>query len=218
MKKKPYRERIQWRNQLVNMVSVIIGIYLAFALNDWEADRHKQIQKKELINSLREDLLKDKKELMDGLAEIDTLNYKINGIFRYINNDSGIADSANYFLSGILRQPTFYPVNFTYQSLMNSSDLGGFDISFRKDMTELYDGNYALIKEIDQIGMRNFQEHIISMIIERGSYFEDEFLKSKPFVALAGITKDFLTQRQVLYQRSITLIDRLLQRIENGEV
>jgi hypothetical protein len=155
---------------------------------------------------------------MSGLAEVDTMNHKINGIFRYINNDTSALDSGNYFLSGILRQPTFYPVNFTYQSLINSNDLGGFDISFRKDLIELYNGNYALIEELDQIGMRNFQEHIISMIIERGSFFDDEFVRSKSFAALTGITKDLLTQRQRSYQESVALIDRLLQRIDTREV
>lgn len=200
------------------MIAMVIGVYLAFTLNDCQSEKTQRNRKKESIASLREDLLKDKTELEDGLENIDTLNYKIEGIFRLINKDTTASDSINYFLSGIFSQPTFYPINFTYQSMMNSGELNGFDISFRKDLLELYNGKYSLIKELDQIGIRNFQDNVIKMIIERGGILSDDYTKSQSFAALARVIMDLLRQRQRTYRESVTLIDQLLKRIDTGEV
>ena len=212
-------ERIQWKNQLVNLIAVIIGVYIAFALTDWQGRKSQKEKKKEYIFSLREELLKDKTELTDGLKEIDTLTYKISGLFRYINKDTSAYDSLNYFLGGILKQQTFNPTNFTFQSLISSGDMGGLaDISFRKDIFELYNGHYSTIKNLDDIGLKNFQDHIISTIIQRGGRFDNEFLRSQSFAALAGVIQDLLNSRRKVYNESLVVIDKVLEQIEMGVI
>jgi hypothetical protein len=211
------REKIQWKNQLVNLLAIVIGVYIAFALTDWQATRSQKAKKREYIASLKEELLKDREELENGVKEIDTLTYKIRGLFRYINQDEHAADSGNYFLSGILSQPTFNPTNFTFQSLVNSGDMGGFtDISFKKDLIELYNGDYNTIKDLDEIGLKNFQEHVISTLIQRGGRFEDDYIRSPSFAALAGVIQDLLNSRKRAYEKSLQLIDKILAQIEIG--
>lgn len=214
-----HKEKIQWKNQVVNLVAVIIGVYVAFALTDWQARRSQKEKQKEYVLSLKEELLKDKVELTKGLEEIDTLTYRITGLFRYISKDESANDSVNYFIGGVLSQQTFNPTNFTFQSLVNSGDMGGLtDISFRKDLLELYNGHYNTIKDLDEIGLKNFQEYVISTIIQSGGRFEDEMLRSPSFAALAGITQDLLRSRKKTYQESVALIDQILAQIENGAI
>jgi hypothetical protein len=194
-------------------------VYIAFALTDWQATNSQKAKKRESVSSLKDELLKDRAELTDGIKEIETLTFKIRGLFRYISKDASAGDSVDYFLSGILSQQTFNPTNFTFQSLINSGDMGGFtDISFRKDLIELYNGHYNTIKDLDEIGLRNFQEHIIATIIQRGGRFEDEFLRSPSFAALAGVIQDLLNSRKKSYEKSLELIDRILAQIEIGAV
>lgn len=197
----------------------MIGVYIAFALNDCQINKLQEIRRKESISSMKEDLLKDKVELEKGLRIIDTLSYKINGVFRFINNDTSASDSLTYFVTGLQSQPTFYPTNFTFQSLVSSGDMGGInDLSFRKDLLELYNGHYTTIKELDEIGLKNFQDLIIPALIEQGGQFDARLMKTQSFAAMAGITQSLLISRKKAYRESSQLIDKILNQIEIGGI
>lgn len=218
-KRRKFRERIHWKNHLVTLVGTILGVYIAFALSDWQSARARQQRQQESIRSLQEELRKDQVALEEGLKETDTLVRKITGLLRYNAGDIPHSDSVGYFLQGILQQPTFYPNNFTFQSLVNSGEMGSLiDVSFRRNILELYNGHYATIKELDAIGMKNFQDHVIATVIAQGGRFEDEFLKSGSFAAMAGVIQDLLKGRREAYKDSLELINEVLNQIEKEDV
>jgi hypothetical protein len=216
---KKSREKIQWKNQFVNLVAVILGVYIAFALNDWQVNKSLSKKRHEAILSLKDELLKDKEELTKGLGEIDTLTLKIKGLFRYSEMDSTAADSMNYFMGGILTQQVFNPNNFTFQSLINTGDMGGLsDITFRRDILELYNGHYNTIKDLDGIGMKNFQEYIIAAVVQQGGRFDDAFIRSPSFKATIGVIQDLLNSRRKAYKASLELIEKIVAQIEKGSI
>lgn len=216
---KKSKEKIQWKNQLVNLVAVILGVYIAFALNDWQVNKSLSKKRHEAILSLRDELIKDQEELTKGLGEIDTLTLKIRGLFRYAEMDSTAGDSMNYFMGGILTQQVFNPNNFTFQSLINTGDMGGLsDISFRRDILELYNGHYNTIKDLDEVGMKIFQEYIIAAVVQQGGRFNDSFLRSPSFKATIGVIQDFLHGRRKAYKASLELIERIVTQIDKGSI
>jgi hypothetical protein len=216
---KKSREKIQWKNQFVNLVAVILGVYIAFALNDWQVNKSLSKKRHEAILSLKDELLKDKEELTKGLGEIDTLTLKIKGLFRYSEMDSTAADSMNYFMGGILTQQVFNPNNFTFQSLINTGDMGGLsDITFRRDILELYNGHYNTIKDLDEIGMKNFQEYIIAAVVQQGGRFDDAFIRSPSFKATIGVIQDLLNSRRKAYKASLEVIEKIVAQIEKGSI
>lgn len=218
-RRRKFRERIQWKNHLVTLVGTILGVYIAFALNDWQSARARQHRQQESIRSLQEELRKDQAALEEGLKETDTLISRITGLLRFNAGDIPPSDSVGYFLQGILQQPTFYPNNFTFQSLVNSGEMGSLiDISFRRNILELYNGHYATIKELDAIGLKNFQDHVIATVIAQGGRFADEFLKSESFAAMAGVIQDLLKSRRKAYEESFELINEVLNQIEKENV
>jgi hypothetical protein len=216
---KKSRGKIQWKNQFVNLVAVILGVYIAFALNDWQVNKSLSKKRHEAILSLKDELLKDKEELTKGLGEIDTLTLKIKGLFRYSEMDSTAADSMNYFMGGILTQQVFNPNNFTFQSLINTGDMGGLsDITFRRDILELYNGHYNTIKDLDEIGMKNFQEYIIAAVVQEGGRFDDAFIRSPSFKATIGVIQDLLNSRRKAYKASLEVIEKIVAQIEKGSI
>ena len=216
---KKSKEKIQWKNQLVNLLAVILGVYIAFALNDWQVNKSLSKKRHEAILSLRDELIKDQEELTKGLGEIDTLTLKIRGLFRYAEMDSTAGDSISYFMGGILTQQVFNPNNFTFQSLINTGDMGGLsDISFRRDILELYNGHYNTIKDLDEVGMKIFQEYIIAAVVQQGGRFNDAFLRSPSFKATIGVIQDFLHGRRKAYQASLELIEKIVTQIEKGSI
>jgi hypothetical protein len=216
---KKSREKIQWKNKFANLVAVILGVYIAFALNDWQVNKSLSKIRHEAILSLKDELLKDKEELTKGLGEIDTLTLKIKGLFRYSEMDSTAADSMNYFMGGILTQQVFNPNNFTFQSLINTGDMGGLsDITFRRDILELYNGHYNTIKDLDEIGMKNFQEYIIAAVVQQGGRFDDAFIRSPSFKATIGVIQDLLNSRRKAYKASLEVIEKIVAQIEKGSI
>ena len=49
------KEAIQWRNQIVNLFSVFIGVYIAFALNKYQANNDQARLQKQYLTSLKVD-------------------------------------------------------------------------------------------------------------------------------------------------------------------
>jgi hypothetical protein len=92
------------------------------------------------------------------------------------------------------------------------------DITFRRDILELYNGHYNTIKDLDEIGMKNFQEYIIAAVVQQGGRFDDAFIRSPSFKATIGVIQDLLNSRRKAYKASLEVIEKIVAQIEKGSI
>lgn len=209
-----FKEAIQWRNQIVNLFSVFIGVYIAFALNKYQANNDQAKLQKQYLTSLKNDLVKDLDLIKTDIKQLDTLNYKNARLIEYSQDRLESSDSLNYFITGIMSQTIFHPNNFTFLSLLHSGDLTYFaDVDFIRDLTELYNGQYASIKELDDIGVKGMQDQIVPLLI-RGAGLTDKTMKGSSFTNLVTVFKGWNNQKISIYIKAKDLIERILQEID----
>jgi len=210
-------EGIGWRNKFVDLIVVVAGIYIAFALNNWQEDKRKETLQKQYLTSLRDDLVKDQKIVDDDLVALLRQTEKTKKLSAYALGATYSKDSLYHYLTGILSVTTFYPNNYTFQSIIHSGDLTHFtDVEFIRALTELYNGTYMTMKEIDRIQLDSFQEHIVGRIVA-GLPYDDKYLHSESFKGLVGTVQSFNEQKIKLHQDAKESIRKLLEQV-NGRI
>ncbi|MBK9931495.1 MAG: hypothetical protein IPP04_16685 [Saprospiraceae bacterium] len=208
------KEAIQWRNQIVNLFSVFIGVYIAFALNKYQANNNQARLQKQYLTSLKNDLVKDLDLIQTDILQLDTLKYKNTRLISYSQDQFDPSDSLNYFITGIMVQTIFHPNNFTFLSLLHSGDLTHFaDVDFIRDLTELYNGQYASIQELDAIGVKSMQDQLVPLLIQ-GSGLTDKTMKGASFTNLVTVFQSWNDQKQRTYYKAKNLIEKILPEID----
>lgn len=180
---------------LGEILIVIIGISLAFAMNKWGEERSNKAQKEQYLESLRQDIKEDKILLQQNLVEI---NKKIDACSVIIPVLNTIDPEKNNKLRGlysIAQLTNFTPKDFTYQALVNSGDLKLIDDLDLKKAIERHYANYKAISNAyirqetinkDYLG-NYFINHVDYDLIRDGkSPFKDEKLLKNMMRAVNG--------------------------------
>lgn len=148
------QEKIQWKNQVVNLVAIIIGVYIAFYLTERSSSANERKQVQAFLSSMADDLNEDIKSLT---SSTDTLKFYVKAsqalahsvIKRQVPGNS---DSLSAMINSLYLIVPFIPKDNSYQSLLSSGnlDLVG-DFALRSKITALYHQHYGAIRITDGI-------------------------------------------------------------------
>jgi len=146
------KEKVQWKNQLVNMIAIIIGVYVAFYLTERSAQSNSRKQARTYLTSMADDLLND----IEGLQEsTDTFRYVLKvsqSLTKSIITQRIPADSVQAMINSLYIIAPFIPQDNSYQSLKASGKLDAIDnVELRRKITELYYQHYGAIRISDDI-------------------------------------------------------------------
>ncbi|MEZ4856397.1 MAG: DUF6090 family protein [Gelidibacter sp.] len=140
------------------IVLVVIGILIALQINNWNEQRKRNNERKELIKSL----ISDFKETSEIIAAKEDENAEaINRTSRflslsYTNNDNVSVDSLQYYLSGAFRYPFFVPTLTSYEQAVATGKIGLIkDKEFLKDISEFFTA-YNIYNQQKDIGGQMF--------------------------------------------------------------
>ncbi len=112
---------INWKDHLVNLFVVILGISIAFYLEGWREDRRDRRLEIKYLNDLALDLEYDE-QLLDTLLIVDTKNIaKIEDILDRSANGTRM-DFDGTFLDLVYYVP-FTPKSVTYETIVNAGRL-----------------------------------------------------------------------------------------------
>jgi len=135
----------KWAEYLLEILVIVIGILIAFTLNNWNEAKKERLEEIQALTELRESLKYDLEQ--NSLRSIPLLRNDIELCQRILDNiEGGIYhnDSIDYlFLS---RYTSFNPKYIAYKSLENK----GIDLirndSLKNAIVEIYDFEYPLLK------------------------------------------------------------------------
>lgn len=146
------KERIQWKNQIINFVAIVVGVYVAFYLTNRKLESDKRALERQYIQSMLEDLKNDERQLTEST---DTLLYYRNllaSLTKHVYSGKIPEDSLSEMIRGLYLYLPFIPRNSTYQTLVAS---GNIDIvrefSLRQQIVELYHQHYGAIAVVDRL-------------------------------------------------------------------
>jgi hypothetical protein len=206
------KERVQWKNQLTNMVAIVIGVYLAFALTNWQNQRDSDARERKYLESLDLDLQKDSLLLSEGLQTIKKQNRYISKLIEAVHGMDVSSDSLKVFVNAMFSQATFHSSNFAFEALVSSGQVQHIqDVDFLRSLTELYKGRYQDIQDFDNVGLSNLQQRISQFAIYGGSV--KGYTQDKSFEVWATILISLNGQRTELYEKSLEQITLLRKTI-----
>jgi hypothetical protein len=134
------KRKRNWLNHIFNFLAVILGVYLAFFINERAQLNQDQNESAMLMNSLLEDL-------SDDITAYEQFQIPVNT--QYLQNVqtilnlimSGQLDIINEQLPGILSVENLPPTTSTYSSMKASGKLGLIqDLELQKQLSDYYEG------------------------------------------------------------------------------
>lgn len=197
MSKKNQTEKIQWKNQLINLVSIIIGVYIAFYLTERSAAANERRQVKTFLASMADDLNQDIGTLT---ISTDTLKFykHVSRALAHsvITQQIPKADSLNVMINSLYLIVPFVPKDNSFQSLLVSGKLDQIEnLELRKKITELYHEHYGAIRISDNIADQMRIEMITPFLMRnlkfnaKGLTNANELWRDNMFVNLAFSTQ-----------------------------
>ncbi len=133
---------------LIEIVIIIIGITLSFALNEWNQKKSEKEEYFEYLENLKQDIKIDSVQMVNDYKSYISISKGAGLILRY--DDRNRKDSLLNFamaVDGLSNFIEFLPNNNTFQVL---SSTGGFNVFENKDLVkeivQLYKYDYAFIQ------------------------------------------------------------------------
>lgn len=211
------RERIQWKNQTVNLVAIAIGVYLAFMVSQCQEGWSNTRLMKRYVAGLRADLQKDLESIQGDIRTLRDLNRKCSLLLQYAQNKKAASDSLARYLEGVTVQTTFHPNPHAYRTLIGNPDVANLiDLELSRQLSELYNGTYENLRVLDALTLQNFQAHVVSRFVN-GNAFSKSYLKSAAFVGLVEVNADFNRQKVEEYLNAESQVKRILKAIDEIE-
>ena len=145
--------KLDWRDLLVNkafdLVMLILGVSIAFQVDNWKKDSEKRELERFYKQGLIIDINADIDEMERILTELRSDKQKLEAYLPMMNKLP--ADSLMTPLISILSLETFSPSDNTYNTLVGSSSLDTFaDRDLIEKLTEYY-GTYTSIKRFETV-------------------------------------------------------------------
>jgi len=160
---------------LVEIVIIIIGITLSFALNDWEKKKSAQADYQGYLKKLQQDIRIDSVQIVNDMRSYKNKIDGVNLIFKYhkgFDQDSiSLLGQAQNALSNFVQ---FLPNDNTFQVLTSTGDFRVFtNDSLVSNLFQLYRYDYAFIEMLGQEANAERTHHLKPYLIEN-IYFEDK--------------------------------------------
>ncbi|MCI4667078.1 MAG: DUF6090 family protein [Bacteroidia bacterium] len=115
--------KINWKYALGEVAIVILGITLAFWLNNWGSNVSNRQLRNEYLQNLVLDLDSEAKQLETNTKQsLEKINL-INQLRPVLLANLPLKDSSRQMIYAISRNVGYYPENTTYKTLVNSGDL-----------------------------------------------------------------------------------------------
>lgn len=146
------KEKIQWKNQTVNLLAIVIGVYVAFYLTERSAQANSQRQAKTYLASMVDDLENDIERLQVSTDTLRNVLKVSQSLTSSIITQRIPIDSIQAMINSLYIMVPFIPQDNSYQSLKASGKLDAIEnVELRRKITELYYQHYGAIRISDDL-------------------------------------------------------------------
>lgn len=213
-------KNINWQYAIGEVIIVIIGISIAFSLNNWAQKKAAAEKEAIYLEHLAEDLQDEKKQLealSDAIKKKIEIVHELRPVFGSGADDRRAASGKFFQLMDV---PSFIPETTTYSSLVNSGDMNLItDFELRRAIEKHYANHKVIAKDysrIEQIFKKYIADFFIHNInfnkVFQGDYsYLDDPLLGNIVNSLFGS----LTIVEVSNQKGISSTEKLIESLND---
>ncbi len=217
------KNKIQWRTHFIELLVVIIGISIAFALEGWsEKSKNRQLEIN-YLQSLKTDLMQDREDMKVVMDSSRVIWNYVGETFQFLFTNRKVEVFKRHHVTSTYTAPYFYPKNGTYISLVNSGNLNlihNFEI--KSALADMYDVQYAEIARLDGV-IRNLVDNMIYPYVidnvrfsaQRDGVDDVSALRANKAINLMGSYMNFLRTREAGYALVSEKREALVARIDS---
>lgn len=219
------KSKINWGNYFIELLVVIIGISIAFALENVSKSNKNSKEEGLYVQALQEDLKKDIAQLESIVDSSKVLINYTSEVFQFIYSNAPTERFKRNHIVSSYATPYFKTNNGTYLSLINSGDLKILsDFELRSALTDLYNVQYGEIERMDLFIRSLVTDIIYPYVLEEITFaqrrdgIEDASpLKTNKAINLLGSYFNFLSGRIETIEKVIEHckeVESLLNKVE----
>ncbi|OEK00765.1 hypothetical protein BFP97_04250 [Roseivirga sp. 4D4] len=217
------KQKISWGLHLIELIVVIIGISIAFALEGWSESNKRNELEESYLASIEVDIDKDINDLQKIVDSTTVILGYVSEVFQFYYQKAPVEYYKRHHVTSSYLATYFYPQNGTYLSLMNSGDINVIkDFELKAALSDLYNVKYKELERMDQVIKNLADNRIQSYMIDnihfsaRRDGIEDNTpLTTNKAFNLLGSFYNLLSSRQQEYQAMITRCKELKVMIGN---
>ena len=219
------KSKINWSNHFIELLVVVIGISIAFAMENWAEKRRNRNIEVNYLTSLKEDISNDKFELLQIVDSSQALVKNIDFLMGYIFANSPLEALEYRHITSTYASPYFNAQDGTYHSLVNSGALeliNNYEV--RAAITDLYNFHYDEITKADDFLRDLVNVQIYPYMISKIEYgnpsmgqtqiLDDSPLKTNQVRNMVGSFYNLLKARSQTYTLTAQKCDSLINRID----
>ena len=209
---------INWLNHFVELIIVVIGIYIAFSLNNL-GQRHKERGiKNNYLTQIRDDLEKDSLRLSYSIKYNIRKTKKLERGLELIATRSPI-DSVFAYITEIGNYDFFIPDNFTLSSMLQSGDFKLIEREpTKRELLRLLK-RYEFISNMQTNLLQALDENYFPMLLTKMDWslyrpVEPEFFYGLEIKNYCAFTLNETSQHIATYQIAQKQISKVMQLID----
>lgn len=193
------KQKINWSNHFIELIVVVIGISIAFMLDNWNQERENQKLEQKYLNSFKNDIVSDASRLDSTIIGVEN---KLNIIGKYINevkNGKASIEKAEVIIPHLLATYGFSPKQTTFQSLTNNGALNLVsDYKLKEEIVSYY-YYYEELKIKEQVLYDYLLAFVLPYVYKNVDFLSGEIVnKAVPnsFEFKNIVTSYFILERQ----------------------
>lgn len=219
------KSKINWRNHFIELLVVVIGITIAFGMENWAERKRNKESEINYLTSLRDDITNDSTELEHILDSTIVLSQNVGFLFPYIFGNAPVEKLKYRHVVSTYTPPYFNAKDGTYHSLVNSGSLGIIsNYQLRASITDLYNFYYDEIARADDfihdlVGNQIYPYMLENIRFGNPEMNENQILDIKPLQNnkvknMIGSYSNFLRERMGIYRKAQEQCSAVLKEIE----
>ena len=130
--------RSDWFRYGFETLAIVVGILVAFALDNWNENRHYKHQLNNYSEKLNNDLVVDTLNIRELISDAQHMQKRIEDYFEFFDSDDislqNMLDSSYNVNPGFFR---YFPINYTLIDMQSSGKIELLDEELRKSLIEL---------------------------------------------------------------------------------
>ncbi|MFO7524385.1 MAG: DUF6090 family protein [Ignavibacteriaceae bacterium] len=158
------KQKIDWKNHFIGLLVVVIGITIAFMLENWRQEQAASKLEQKYFTSFKDDLQYDSSRLDSTITAVQNKIYLLKSVIGEMSSGDINQARAEEVITDMLSNHSFVPKQATYESVKNS---GGMNIISDYEVKEAIVSYYSLNYELrlkEQVFFDYLQEFVLPFV------------------------------------------------------
>lgn len=204
-----------WLNHVFNFIAVILGVYLAFYINQRSKTNQDKKESQILMQSLHDDLSEDIK-IYEGyqIPENIRIQDQVSKLISKLSSDN--LEDLNQDLPKILEVENFSPTTTTYISMKSSGKLRLIeDLELKKKLTNYYEGLAIESMKKGEFQADYFTNEILKWYSENVDMYEMQIINNEEMIIFRNklIIYESLINQKIKAYKSLVVDSKTLKPI-----